>query len=357
VAQIAAAIGRQFSYELISAVAAMPREQLDSALVQLVHAELIFQRGSPPDAEYTFKHALVQDAAYSTLLRIRRQQLHVRIAMTLESQFPEVGGAQRNLLAQHCAETGMIQKAIDYRLRAGHQAIERSAMLEAEVQLSKGLSLLTSQPEGSDRQRREPDFRSTLIVTLMQTQGYAAPAVAEALARARQLCEELNRPPQFANVLYVQCGYRILRGELLLACQDAKEHLELGEARNDPVVKSTAWAYSAGAWFLRGEFATARAYAEQVFELYDAHLSSHYAMISPQDPQLGALIRLSYTLSCLGYLDEARVRRDEALKRARQRTHAHTLALVLAVAWERDASVQSDPTLLLERAAELQALR
>jgi predicted ATPase len=355
VAQIGAALGRSFSHELISAVATVPKPQLDDALAQLIDAELIFRRGKPPGAEYTFNHALVQDAAYSTLLRSRRQQLHGRIAATLETQFPEFIQTQPEVLARHCAEAGLVEKAVGYWLKAGQLAMARSAMLEAEAQLSRGLNLLAALPEGSERQQRELDFRSALIVTLMQTQGYAAPAVSETLSRARQLCEQLNRPPQFANVLHSQCGYRILRGELLLACQDAKEHLELGEARNDPVVKSTACFGSAVAWFLRGEFAEARAYAERVLELYDTAHSSLYATVSAQDVQLGALSRLSYALSSLGYLDQARVRRDEALEKARHRGHAHSMALTLATVWEHDASVQLEPALLLERAKELQA--
>jgi tetratricopeptide (TPR) repeat protein len=233
--------------------------------------------------------------------------------------------------------------------------MKSSAMLEAEALLSKGLDLLASLPEDTKRQQHELDLLSALIVTLMQTKGYAAPAVAETLARARQLCEQLNQPPQYANVLYVQCGYRILRGELPLACQSAKEHLDLGEAGNDPAVKSTACFNSAVAWFYRGDFAAARTYAERVLELYDIAHSSLYDTISPQDPQLGALILLSCVLSCLGHLDQARLRRDEALEKARQRGHAHTLAVVLARAWEHDAGVQSEPALLLERAEDLGA--
>ena len=156
----------------------------------------------------------------------RRQQLHARIAATLEGQFPEIVETQPEVLARHCAEAGLAEKAVGYWLKAGHQAMNSSAMLEAEALLSKGLDLLASLPEDTERQQHELDLRSALIVTLMQTKGYAAPAVAETLARARQLCEQLNQPPQCANVLYVQCGYRILRGELPLACQNAKEHLD-----------------------------------------------------------------------------------------------------------------------------------
>ena len=117
-AQIGAALGRSFSHELISAVAEMPQQQLDDAMEQLLRAELVFRRGTPPDAEYTFKHALVQDAAYSTLLRSRRQQLHARIATTLEQKFPEIVAAQPALLAHHCAEAGLAEKAVGYWLKA-----------------------------------------------------------------------------------------------------------------------------------------------------------------------------------------------------------------------------------------------
>jgi predicted ATPase len=140
VARIGAALGRQFSHELISAVAQIPQTQLDDALAQLVHAELMFRRGTPPDAEYTFKHALVQDAAYSTLLRSRRQQLHGRIAATLEAQFPEIVETRPELLAWHCNEALFVEKAVGYWLKAGRQALTRSAMTEAMAQLQKGLA-------------------------------------------------------------------------------------------------------------------------------------------------------------------------------------------------------------------------
>jgi class 3 adenylate cyclase len=149
VAQIGAALGRSFSYELISAVAGVPQQKLDEALEQLASAELIFRRGVPPDAEYTFKHALVQDAAYSTLLRARRQQLHGRIVATLEKKFAEVADAQPALIAHHSSEAALSEKAVGYWLKAGQQAVARSAMLEAVAQLQKGLDLLKSMPDTS----------------------------------------------------------------------------------------------------------------------------------------------------------------------------------------------------------------
>jgi predicted ATPase len=227
VAQTGAAIGREFGYGLLACTSDLPGWQLHEALDRLTSAGLLFVRGMSPHSSYIFKHALVQDAAYGTLLRNRRQRLHTRIATTMEDRFREIVQAQPALVGHHFAEGGQVDRAIDYFLKAAHEAIQRSAILEAEAQLGRGLDLLVGQPEGIERQRRELDLQSALVVTLMQTRGYAAPAVAETLGRARQLCEQLNRPPQFANVLYVQCGHCILRGELPLACQYAMEHLQL----------------------------------------------------------------------------------------------------------------------------------
>jgi tetratricopeptide (TPR) repeat protein len=192
VAQIAAALGRQFSHELISAVAPMRRQQLNEALARLVNAELIFRRGTPPDAEYTFKHALVQDAAYSTLLRSQRRQIHARVATTLENLFPEVVTAHPALLAHHCAEAGLTEKAVAFRLKAGQQALARSAMLEAEESYRQGLAMLNTLPESPERDTGELDLCSALVRVLQQTRGYSAPQTVEAGARVRLLAEKVG---------------------------------------------------------------------------------------------------------------------------------------------------------------------
>jgi predicted ATPase len=155
VAQIGAALGRSFSHEVISAVAQMPQERVDDALEQLVNAELIFRRGAPPDAEYTFKHALVQDAAYSTLLRSRRQQLHGRITAVLEADFPEIVQTQPDVLARHSAEAALAEKAVGYCIKAGQQAMARWAMNEAAAQIEKGLEFLSVIPDEILRKERE----------------------------------------------------------------------------------------------------------------------------------------------------------------------------------------------------------
>jgi predicted ATPase len=160
-AQIGAALGRHFSHELISAVAQMPQHQLDDALVQLEHAELIFRRGIPPDAEYTFKHALVQDAAYGTMLRSRRQQLHGRIAAVLEGEFPEVQRAQPEILAYHCAEAGLAEKAVDYYLAASKRATAASNNTEASRQIARARTLLDTLPASA---RRTTELRTRIEI-------------------------------------------------------------------------------------------------------------------------------------------------------------------------------------------------
>ena len=187
VAQLSATIGRQFSHELISAVAAMPQSQLDDALAQLVRAELIFRRGTPPDAEYTFKHALVRDAAYSTLLRSRRQQLHARIAATLKAQFSEE--VEPELLAYHFTEAGRLEQAVDYWLKAGQRAMQRSTHVEAERHLRKGLKVLAGLPETASRFAREIALQNTLGVCLMPTRGFGNPEVDAVFTRAADLSE------------------------------------------------------------------------------------------------------------------------------------------------------------------------
>src|SRR5262249_36793692 len=187
VAQVGAVLGREFSYELLAAVAQKNAAELDAALDQLVIAGLAFRRGTPPQATFLFKHALVQEAAYGTLLRGKRQELHGRVAHALEEQWPETAEAQPGLLAHHCAQAGLVEKAIAYYARAGQRAIARSAMTEAIAQLTKGLELLTSLPDSVSRQRQELELRIALGRALTVTQGFAAAAVGETYARARAL--------------------------------------------------------------------------------------------------------------------------------------------------------------------------
>jgi class 3 adenylate cyclase/predicted ATPase len=346
VAQIGAALGRSFSYELISAVARMPQRKLDDDLEQLASAELIFQRGTPPDAEYTFKHALVQDAAYSTLLRSSRQQLHARIAATLESRFLEIVAAEPAILAQHCSEAGLVEKAISYLLKAGQQSISRCAMTEAVAQLRKGLNLLSTIPDGTARQEQELDLQITLGHALMAAKGLAAPEPGEAFARARHLSERLARPQQLATVLTGQWIFALARAELDQAEQHADEMRHLGEARDDVMWACFGSSFTGATRHFIGKFVEARAYAENALSLWNPTFRRFSA--SPDDVYVQLLLFLSRTLLYLGYIDQARARRDEALAEAR-RLSAYNLIFALCHAWYGNwasEGLESAPTML-----------
>src|SRR5262249_25874373 len=177
-AQLGATLGREFSYALLHAVSPWKEETLQQGLHQLVEAEFLYQQGLPPQATYLFKHALIQDAAYQSLLRSTRQQYHQRIAQVLAERFPETAETQPELLAHHYTEAGLAEQAIGYWQRAGKRAIERSANLEAVAHLRQGIALLTTLPDTPARVQAELTLQTTLGPALMATRGYAAPEVA-----------------------------------------------------------------------------------------------------------------------------------------------------------------------------------
>jgi predicted ATPase len=330
VAQIGAMLGRTFSYELIRAVAGMPQQKLDEALEQLASAELIFRRGTPPNSEYTFKHALVQDAAYSTLLRSRRQQLHAHIAATLEDKFPEIGAAEPQLLAQHCTEAGLNEKAIGYWLKAGRQAVARSAMPEAVAQLRKGLAVLVNQPDGPSRQQQELNFQGALGRALLSTKGYSAPEVGETYARARALAEQLGQPDY--PLLYGQWVFHLVRAEHEPSLSSAEQIVQYGKARNDRAAELLGRQASGTSYFFLGNFYAARTAFEQCGDLRDPVHRSIYMALTPIDPYLVMLGYYGLTLGFMGDLGRGRERVNEALARARRDNHAYALASVLQYA-------------------------
>ena len=201
VAQLGAVLGREFAYELLRAVAPLDEATLQQALARLVEAELLYQRGLPPQATYVFKHALIQDAAYQSLLKSTRQQLHQRIVQVLEARFPETAETQPELLAHHYTEAGLPAPAIPYWQRAGQRALARSANLEAVSHLTTGLEVLQGLPETRERARQELDLQITLALALHASKGQAAPEVERAYARARELCAQVEDAPQLFGAL------------------------------------------------------------------------------------------------------------------------------------------------------------
>jgi class 3 adenylate cyclase/tetratricopeptide (TPR) repeat protein len=330
IAQIAAALGRQFSHELISAVAQIPSQKVDDALAQLVGAELIFQRGIPPDAEYTFKHALVQDTAYGTLLLSRRQQLHARIVSTLENQFPDIVAAQPQLLAQHCAKADLQERAIGYWLTAGEQAIAQSAMTEAVAQLQKGMDLLVRLPDGDGRQQVELDFRRVIGPALVATRGYADSSVGENIARARVLAEQLNKTEYLVPLLYGQFALHLARAEHKLALSHAERMEQIGDiGSSSGTVRLLGKCFRGYALHFLGEFPAARALLEQCQGLNDPAHRTVYAAFASEDSHTQMLATLAVTLIYLGYIAQGLARVKEALLEVRRLGHPHSLALVL----------------------------
>jgi class 3 adenylate cyclase/tetratricopeptide (TPR) repeat protein len=343
VAQIGAALGRSFSYELISAAAGMPPQKLAEALEQLVKAELIFRRGTPPDAEYTFKHALVQDAVYSTLLRNRRQQLHAQIASTLEGKFPEIVATRPALIAQHCAEAGLDAKAVDYWLKAGQQAVARSSVAEADAQFRRGLNLVSRLPDGPARQERELELHLALAPVLVATRGYSASDVKETIERSQILAEQLDRADLFVPLLYGLWGFHYIRGESKLALSAAEQMEALGEARSDDLVLMLGHVYHAIIRYCLAEFAPSVALLNKCHDLSKPSRREACAGLTAEDPYVMALSWLAIALTTLGYVDQGRERIAEAISTAHQlkQPYSRGFALVFAcgVAWATGAAL------------------
>jgi class 3 adenylate cyclase/tetratricopeptide (TPR) repeat protein len=356
VAQIGAALGRQFSHELISAVAPMPQLRLDDALAQLVSAELIYRRGAPPDAEYTFKHALVQDAAYSTLLRSRRQQLHAQIAATLEDRFSEIVAAQPALLAHHCTEAALTEKAIAYWLVAGRQAWGRSMLAEAVALLRRGLALVTALPDTERRWETELDLWIALGQALIMNRSWAAPEVGAAHSRARELASTLNRPRALLFALWGQFTDHWARADLKRALWLAAELRELGDTAGDVLVQVMGYTGSGLACFFLGEFAAGRTYVEKGLALYDPAHRPSYAELLSYDARVQLRFFSTWLLACLGHLDQALSHSDAALEEARWLSHPPTSLLALDAAWWAGWFVRLEPGSMLHYADEMLAL-
>ena len=205
VAQLGAVLGREFEYEMLKALAPMDEARLQDGLSQLVEAELLYQRGRPPRATYIFKHALIQDAAYQSLLKRTRQQCHRQVADILESRFPETVETQPELLAHHHTEANSPQTAVEYWLKAGQQAVHRFADREAVGHLEKGLGVLLTLPDTPERARLELNLQTSLGPALMATKGYAAPAVGKAYRRARVSAKNSRTSHSFSRSSGV-CG-------------------------------------------------------------------------------------------------------------------------------------------------------
>jgi class 3 adenylate cyclase/predicted ATPase len=332
VAQVGSVIGREFGHELLAAVATFIETTLLQGLEELVLAGLAFRRGVPPDATYVFKHALVQETAYSTLLRRRRQELHARITTVLEESHREIVEQQPELLAHHCAHAGLIEKAIDYLSRAGRQSLARSATAEAVAQLRKGLELLSKLPDGPDRWQRELELQSALGAALVASKGNSAPETGQAYIRARELCERLGNIDTLVPVLSGLSTYHQTRseyGEMRLVADDL---LRLGRQQNHTASLLVGNRSMGLCLHQLGRFASAQVHFQEVNKLYIPGTHSSLASLAAFDMRAVALTYLSLASFIRGDVEQAGSLSAQALTWSRNLHHPHNLAFALSYA-------------------------
>ena len=332
VAQLGAVIGREFRYELLQAVSSADEETLQTGLAQLVAAELVNQRGQVPEARYLFKHALIQDTAYQSLLKSKRREYHQQIAHVLEERFAETVVTQPELVAHHYTEAGLNAQAIPHWQKAAERATQRSANVEAIAHLTQGLQVLKRLPDTVERAQQELGFQIALGAPLMAAKGYAAPERETVFARARELCQQIGETPQLFPVLAGLRSFYTVRGKLQTARELGEQLLRLAQnVRDVDLLQEAHWQLGVPLT-LTGEFALARAHFEQTYALYDPQQHSAHAYQYGLDPGVGCRSFLACTFWFLGYPDQALKWLHEARTLAEELSHPHSLVLALLFA-------------------------
>ena len=336
VAQIGAAIGREFSHALLAAVMRKPEAELKSALDRLVAAGLVFRQGVSPYETYLFKHALVRDAAYGTLLREPRRALHARIAETVESQFAEIAENQPELLARHCREAGLIEKAAGLWGKAGQRSLERSALDEALEQFTRALEQIAILPTTPALRREQIRLQVDLITPVMHLKGYAAPETKAAAERARLLIEQaealgepLEDPLLLFSVLYGLCIANAVAFNGAVLRELAEQLLALAEKQAMVIPRMVGHRLMGMSPLLTGEVAAGRAHFDRALALYDPTEHRPLATRFGQDVGVAILSFRSLALWLLGYPDAALADANHALKDAREIGQAATLMYAL----------------------------
>jgi predicted ATPase len=333
-AQLGATLGREFSAALLQAVAPWDARTVQRGLHQLVAAELLYQRERPPQTTYVFKHALIQEAAYQSLLRSTRQQYHQRIAQVVESQFPEIVATQPALVAHHYTEAGLAEPAITYWQHAGQQALQRSANLEAVQHLRKGIEVLQTLPDTPARTPHELTLLLALGRALVPTQGFAAPDVEHVYGRARALCQQVGEAPQLFSVVFGLRTLAEVRGDLTTSQTLGAQLLAMAQGTHDPVCLLGAHQAVGITSFLRGEVVAARTHLEQGLALYSPSQHRTYvSLYGEQDPGVSCRCFAAWARWVLGAADQALEQIHAAQRLAQELGHpyAQVWALLMAV--------------------------
>jgi DNA-binding SARP family transcriptional activator/predicted ATPase len=322
IAQSAAVIGRAFSFELLRAVWTADEPVLQEGLASLLEAGLLYQQNT----RFSFKHSLIQEATYGSLLRRKRQEVHARIAQILEERFPETGEAQPELLAYHYTEAGLTEQAVHYWLQAGQRAIQCGANVEAISHFSSALDLVSTLPDGPERNQRELDLLILLGPALMAIKGYDAPEVEHTYARARELCWRLGASRQRFAVLQGLAIFYSNLGDLPAAYELAEACVRLAEGEQDPKLLGEAHHTVAGLLFWMGEPAAAHSHLERAGALHHAGSSSFHHVL---DLAVTHRCFLGWALWLLGYADQAQASMNEALTLAEERSQPFSLGMAL----------------------------
>jgi class 3 adenylate cyclase/tetratricopeptide (TPR) repeat protein len=325
IAQIGAAIGREFSYELIAAVAPHAKPALDQALGQLTQSGLAFQQGTPPDAVYTFKHALVQDAAYDSLLKARRQQLHGKLARIIEERLPHTESTEPELLAHHYTEAKLPERAIPLWQKAGSLALGHMALAEAIAHLNKGLELVAALPPSAERDGRELDLRTLLGTAWMACKGWPAQEVWDSLHPALGLAQSLRRTDALVPILWGLYIWVFCRGRVAESLLWVERAMNAAETYGDLDLLILGHFAAVNAHYWLGDPVKAREHADRVLALYIEDRHAHLVGMLNHDPKSHALIFSAISTWMLGYPEQAAQMIDAAHDHARRRGHPFNL--------------------------------
>ncbi len=355
VAQTAAVIGREFAYELLAAVAETTETDLRRGLDQLIGAGLVFRRHRGADAVYLFNHALVQDAAYASLLRSTRSGIHARVVRALLALTPGVEESQPELIAQHCAQAGLLTEAADYYCRAGQQSIARSATKEARSHLESGLALTAGLPDTPERRRIEAGLQAALGSVWIVTKGYGSQETANSILRAVELARSVGQTPLLIRALFGEFTLKVHRGDLVGSFPVVHEMIRLGDSQNDATIRFVAASSLGLCHAFAGHFLDAKRELERC--LAERAGDDAVATMVPlaQDPEVLARSFLSLPLAAIGLLDRSIDETQMSIARARQLQNQPSLAVALAIGC-RQAWLTRDLTNVRQRAAELVAV-
>ncbi len=332
IAQAGAVLGREFGYDMMRILSTEPDDTLQDHLTQLVSNELLYQRGRPPRAKYVFRHALVRDAAYTSLLRRRRQQYHQQVAQQLETHFPDTVEMQPELLAHHFTEGGNIAQAVAYWQRAGQRASERSAYQEAISHFTQGLTLLPELPEAPERTQQELNLQLALAAGLLMTKGHGAPEVETAYTRARALCQQLGDTLALFPVLFGLWQFYAVKPDLQMNMELGKQLLRLAEQTQDPPLLVVA-RYALGfSHLMIGEDVEASRHLQQGAAHYHPEQRAADMFRAGQDPGVVCQAYTAWALWLQGYPERAQQHVDKALELAKTIDHPFTLAFAFDVA-------------------------